>query len=279
MPDLSGLRAGDYDYMSYVGPPNQYDIMGATQFRLLCTLGLRANHYLLDFGCGSLRAGKFFINYLDENRYFGIDPNDWLISDSIRKQIGEDLVKIKKPKFDSNSEFRTDIFPVQFDFIVAQSIFSHAGTELVRKALTNFSHSLKDTGMIAATFVERWKEDHQGAGWVYPGCVFYRRSTVCRIARETGLYATKIPWYHPRQSWFLFTKQKRLLPRGKMRRHLKGVILYEPEFSESWKLSARVFNGSRRFAKGILHEDAQEKIKKMQLFKAMKRLILGRLRG
>ncbi|MHC4422967.1 MAG: hypothetical protein ACYS1E_20600, partial [Planctomycetota bacterium] len=59
------LRAGAEHYMAYVGPPDRYDLMGASQFRLLCTLGLRAPHRLLDFGCGSLRAGRLFIPYLN----------------------------------------------------------------------------------------------------------------------------------------------------------------------------------------------------------------------
>src|ERR1700722_19889133 len=63
--EIAQLRPGDPHYMAYVGPPTHYDFMGATQFRLLCALGLRAHHTLLDFGCGSLRAGRFFLTYLD----------------------------------------------------------------------------------------------------------------------------------------------------------------------------------------------------------------------
>src|SRR5687768_5060480 len=97
--DLSKLKAGDRHYMAYVGRPTQYDFMGATQFNLLCTLGLRANHNLLDVGCGSLRAGRLFIMYLDENRYFGTEPNEWLIEDAIKNQVGTDLIRLKKPQF------------------------------------------------------------------------------------------------------------------------------------------------------------------------------------
>ena len=35
------LRAGSEHYRAYVGPPKQYDFMGATQFALLFLLGLR----------------------------------------------------------------------------------------------------------------------------------------------------------------------------------------------------------------------------------------------
>ena len=87
--DVSKLKPGDFHYKAYVGAPAQYDFMGATQFRLLCTLGLRVNHCLLDFGCGSLRAGRLFINYLDEQKYYGIEPNKWLIEDAINNQVGK----------------------------------------------------------------------------------------------------------------------------------------------------------------------------------------------
>ncbi len=39
--DAQRLRPGGAHYMAYVGPPRQYDYMGATQFRLLAALGLR----------------------------------------------------------------------------------------------------------------------------------------------------------------------------------------------------------------------------------------------
>ena len=103
--DISKLKPGDHDYMAYVGPPAQYDFMGATQFRLLCTLGLRAHHTLLDFGCGSLRAGRLIINYLDADKYFGIDPNKWLIEDCVVNQHGNDIIRIKKKRFDYNDDY------------------------------------------------------------------------------------------------------------------------------------------------------------------------------
>jgi hypothetical protein len=58
------LRPGAEHYMAYVGPPDQYDLMGASQFGLLVTLGLRDTHRVLDFGCGSLRLGRQLIPYV-----------------------------------------------------------------------------------------------------------------------------------------------------------------------------------------------------------------------
>src|SRR6476660_5378603 len=116
---------------AFVGPPEEYDFMGATQFRLLTTLGLREHNSLLDFGCGSLRAGRLFIPYLLPGRYFGLDPNKWLIDEAIDKELGRDIINLKRPTFRHEDDFRISQFKTSFDFIIAQSIFSHTGSDLI----------------------------------------------------------------------------------------------------------------------------------------------------
>lgn len=223
--DVSNLQAGDHHYMAYVGPPTQYDFMGATQFRLLCTLGLRSNHFLLDFGCGSLRAGRLFIPYLGKGRYFGIEPNKWLVEDGIRNEVGEDQIRMKEPTFRHNDDFTVGDMDVQFDFIVAQSIFSHSGMDIVSRSLASFRGALKQQGIVAATFVEA-DSDTKGNGWVYPGCVHYRPSTLLRLGEDAGLLVTRIPWFHPRQTWYLFAKEKNRLPGDLMHCYLSGAVLF-----------------------------------------------------
>ncbi len=234
---MADLKPGDPHYRAYVGPPEQYDFMGATQFRLLCTLGLRARHRVLDFGCGSLRAGRLIMSYLDPARYFGIEPNAWLIEEAVARQLGEDLVRIKAPRFDHNDRFDTAVFGCRFDFIVAQSIFSHTGPDLVRAGLRSFAASLEPRGIIAATFIEG-DEDCDENGWFYAGQpnnrrVTYRPATIQAFAREAGLQVRAIPWYHPRQSWYLMATDPSRLPGDEMMKHLSGAVLFDPAFSAS----------------------------------------------
>lgn len=258
--DPSNLSAGDHHYKAYVGPPGQYDFMGATQFRLLCTLGLRARHDLLDCGCGSLRAGRLFINYLEPGHYCGIEPNQWLIEESIRNEVGDDLIRIKKPRFDHNSDFAAGIFGQQFDFIIAQSIFSHTGEDLLTPALRNFKAALKPRGLIAATFVEGLR-NFSGEGWVYPDCVTFRPARIRKLAREAGLAAVRIPWYHPRQTWYLLAHDKSRLPSCLMMKNLTGSVLFDPEFSESYKWTGKITHFAKHYAREILPKSAVTALK------------------
>jgi SAM-dependent methyltransferase len=236
--------------------------MGATQFRLLCTLGLRAGHSLLDFGCGSLRAGRFFLIYLDEAKYCGVEPNQWLIDEAIQNQIGLDLIRIKKPRFDHNTDFVVDVFAQKFDFILAQSIFSHTSSSLTTLALRNFHDVLTDDGLIVATFVEGLI-DFQGEGWIYPSCVNYRQETIQSFAEQADLHAIRIPWYHPRQSWYILAKCKDRLPTAAMLPYLTGAVLLDPEFVESWKPHQQTMNKLSRSIIQTIPPGMRRTIKKL----------------
>ena len=231
---IGNLESIEAFSQAFVGPSSQFDFMGATQFSLLWSLGLRSCHYLLDFGCGALRAGRFFIQYLQKGRYFGIEPNRWLIEEAIKHQLGEDTIRLKKPVFDHNDRFCVEVFGIDFDFILAQSIFSHTGSDLIIQVLNNFKRSLKEDGLIVCTFVEG-DEDFVGSGWIYPEIVRYKPETIHSFAQSAGLFIRRLKWYHPRQSWFLLAKDKRRLPDPKAVELLSGIVLYEPEFEEGWK--------------------------------------------
>src|SRR5213083_514418 len=128
-----GLKPGDSHYRAYVGPPEDYDLIAAMTFNLLTTLGLRQHHSLIDIGCGSLRIGRLLIPYLNEGNYFGLEPNEWLVDEGIKRELGEALVRIKRPTFFFSDSPETVIrAKLSFDFALAQSIFSHCRLDLFR---------------------------------------------------------------------------------------------------------------------------------------------------
>jgi SAM-dependent methyltransferase len=199
-----GLKPGDPQYRAYVGPPEDYDLVAAMAFNLLTTLGLRQHHSLLDIGCGSLRIGRLLIPYLNRGEYFGVEPNEWLVDEGIRRELGETLVQIKRPTFFfSDSPDTISQAKMSFDFVLAQSIFSHCGLDLIQAWLSAISRSLAQDGVLVATFLIG-EQDCEQTGWIYPDCVNYRPATLERAANEVNLGFEILDWKHPRQMWALF---------------------------------------------------------------------------
>src|SRR5215831_7006759 len=182
-----GLKPGDPQYRAYVGPPADYDLVAAMAFNLLTTLGLRQDHSVLDIGCGSLRIGRLLIPYLNQGKYFGIEPNEWLVDEGISRELGETLVQIKRPIFFfSDSPETIAQAGTAFDFALAQSIFSHCGLDLIKGWLSAISRSLARDGALVATFLIG-EEDSARRGWIYPECVNYRPTTLQREAEDVNL--------------------------------------------------------------------------------------------
>lgn len=205
-PDLlaSGMKAGDNHYKAYVGPPENYDIGGFTQFSLLVNLGMRQQHNLLDVGCGSLRGGKLFLAYLLPKHYCGIEPNEWLVKEGIENEIGNDMVQIKEPVFVYDDNFALSAFDRNFDFIMAQSIFSHASVSQIKLCLGEAKKVLTESGIFAASYVQG-KENYEGEDWVYPGLVTYTPEYMESLAVEQGLVCKHLKWNHPnRQTWVAY---------------------------------------------------------------------------
>lgn len=212
------LGPGAEHYRAYVGPPDQYDFMGATQLALLFMLGLREEHHLLDVGCGSLRAGRLMMQFLMPGRYVGIEPNSWLWKQAISKEIGEDVVRIKAPLLIEDDSFSFSTIGRAFDFVVFQSILSHTAADLVDTPLREACKVLKDDGQVLFTVLDeatpafkRLPTSEQETGWVYPGCVTFTQADIVSRCSVAGLLVQRLPWYHPRQSWYRAVRDASLL--------------------------------------------------------------------
>lgn len=193
-------------YRSFVGPPTLYDILGALQFNLLIFLGLREYHFLLDIGCGSLRAGRLFIPYLLPGHYFGVEPEKWLVKEGIKNELGEDIIKIKKPVFSYDENFNFSVFNKKFDFILASSVFTHTSKWQIEKCLFEAKKIMKPNSIFCATFYEGNK-NYKGKKWLkYPSLAVYTLDFMKEIIKNQGLNCNLIEWFHPLgQKWIIIT--------------------------------------------------------------------------
>lgn len=198
------------DYRAYVGPPADYDLIARNAFCLLSRLDLRAHHRLTDIGCGSLRIGRLLIPYLDSGMYTGVEPNQWLVEEGIEKEVGNDQVRIKAPVF----HFRSDAqgIPAHSQrWVLAHSIFSHTGPDLLDFWLKEMAEILSPEGSLVATFIQCAKDtaittDTAINGWFYPDATHYSWMTIESTCAQRGLRARLLDWPHPRQSWFVATR-------------------------------------------------------------------------
>jgi SAM-dependent methyltransferase len=201
-----------FQHRAFVGQPQRYDVAAASQFALLFLLGLREHHRLLDFGCGSLRLGRLAIPYLAPDRYFGVEPETRLVEAGFEHELGQDARTLKRPRFDDNRDWRADVFGEQFDFIIAQSVFSHVGEGPAARGLAAFAGSLAPGGLIVANWLLGPERSVDTAEWVYPECVAFSPERVAGLAVSAGLRIRACPWPHPALSWFVMARNEADLP-------------------------------------------------------------------
>jgi len=200
----------DFDYREYVGKGHRrkYDLFSAHQFILLFQLGLREYHRVLDIGCGSLRAGKLLIPYLMEGNYYGIEPNESVLNTGIEKEIGWDLVRIKKPHFSHDSNFELGEFGCDFDFVLAHSIFTHCSKRQIEKCLMSLGEVMRGDSLFFGTFMEG-KSDYSGSEWEYPECVTYTEGFIIDAAKTFGFIYERLEYVHVNghQTWFKLIRE------------------------------------------------------------------------
>ena len=157
-----------------------WEQLGILQRDFLISQGLRPQHKLLDIGCGSLRAGVPLTHYLDPHNYYGIDISASLLQAGYEQEI---LPQGLGNKLSQASLHVTQVFEapfgVQFDFGLAQSVFSHLSLDYFAQCLAALAGQFASGGSIFATFFE---------------------GTGPQIARPDGIitYADRDPFHFPR---------------------------------------------------------------------------------
>jgi SAM-dependent methyltransferase len=195
-----------------------WDEIGRLQFDYLVSQGLAPHHRLLDVGCGSLRGGVHFIAYLDPDRYSGVDRSAELIEAGLHDELSATLREDKRPQFLVTQEFAFAALGRQFDYALAQSVFTHLPFAAISQCLHNLSQVLIPDGRFYATCFEAgdmsqerveipsWYEAQRryyDQGWYY-----YSRERFHAAAQSAGLRMTYIgEWGHPRgQRMLCFTQ-------------------------------------------------------------------------
>ena len=143
------------DYKSFVGPLMLWDVDGKLQLDFLSQKGLRPNSTMLDMGCGSLRFGQHAVQYLEAERYFGIDVNSQVLtlgydelSTSLRRKLPRDHLLVTS-HYDA-SHWGSN----RFDFAISASLWTHLSLSEIERCLVGVKGGMRKGGRFYASFFE-----------------------------------------------------------------------------------------------------------------------------
>ena len=195
------------NHRNFVGPEAKFDEIGMHQFKVMTKTGLKVTDNLLDLGCGAMRGGKFLLKYLDAKGYHGIEPNKALLKKGLFAEVAEKLAREKKPNFKFNDNFNLAIFEKEFDFILAQSIFSHAAPGQITGCLRSAYKALTSGGKFVFNYA-KGGSDYTGKTWVYPNAARYTELRMFEYVRKAGFSIEENNFKHPNGlTWIVAKKQ------------------------------------------------------------------------
>lgn len=193
-------------------PASDLPTTPALPFSLLSLLGLREGAYLLELISDSAPTGLLLVPFLQPNHYYAIDYLENTTADTITASLGVELMGLKQPRFARNQDFNLDCFETDasFDFILAPTLFRHAGPTQIRHCLASVRHLLKPTGLFVAAFDEVTTDNYRDE-WIYPNLNYYCWATLGFLCAESRLHSRKLAWPHTNQTWFVATLDLRRL--------------------------------------------------------------------
>ena len=160
--------------------------IGQLQFDYATSHGLKPDMRMLEIGCGNLRAGRLFIDYLEPGNYYGIDISPDILL-SAQDTIATCGLQAKLPRLTLVRDLRLAFLPDrQFDFVHAHSVFSHSPIEVIDECFEHVGRVMTADGFFDFTFDRTKGAEHQ----VLHEDFYYRTETLIALAAKHGLTGT-----------------------------------------------------------------------------------------
>jgi SAM-dependent methyltransferase len=160
--------------------------IGKLQFDYLTGHGLTRDDRLLDLGCGNLRAGWRFIEWLEPDRYTGVDISPEIVIEANRTIVERGLQE-KRPEIRLFDGLDLRFLPAgAFDVVHAHSVFSHTPPEVVTTLLSEAYRLLKPGGFFDFTY--NLSETDETWGFLAED-YYYPIEVIIGMATEAGFTA------------------------------------------------------------------------------------------
>jgi hypothetical protein len=172
---------------------------------------------LLDFGCGALRLGYWFVRFLDPDRYCGLEPVPEMLGPGLKYALRAEIIDAKRPRFSNDADCNMSSFGVKFDYVVARSILTHTTPAMLREILRQFANNSNEDALLLASYwdnADPFPTDAENgdelplSDWRFVPLLKYSFETLERWASEFGLsaqQATTRPKINS-QTWVRFAR-------------------------------------------------------------------------
>ena len=178
---------------------------GQLQYRYLIDNGLERHYQMLEIGCGNLRAGWRFIEFLDAGHYTGIDISPEILL-AAQETVVERELQQKRPVMMLAHGIGLDALPADwFDVAHAHSVFSHTPLSVIEGYLAGLRRVLKPSGFFDFTY-----NSTEGEEWNFlEEDYYFSLDALTRAAARHGFDLTPMTgWKHKQdkvrlrpQSW------------------------------------------------------------------------------
>ena len=212
---LSESEIQSQKHRDFIG--GMWSEIGQLQFNFMLEQGLQPEHKILDIGCGCLRGGIHFIDYLNAGNYYGLDINASLI-EAAQREVKQAQLEEKNPNLLVSEQFAINQFQQQFEFMLSVSLFSHLPMNIIIRCLSAVQKNLAAEGKYFSTFFIAPHSAHIAPINHHPSPIItnydcdpfhYSIEEISFMAHVAGLEATLIgDWNHPRHQQMVSFTQK-----------------------------------------------------------------------
>lgn len=130
----------------------RWEEIGRLQFDFMVANGLAPTSTLLDVGCGALRGGLHFVDYLDDGNYYGIDINKSLLKAGEQELRSAGLNK--QVHLHRTDQFDASGFNTQFDFGISVSLLTHLPANHIIYCFMQMRRVMHEASRFYFTFYE-----------------------------------------------------------------------------------------------------------------------------
>ena len=142
---------------------------GVGLFRKIVALGLKPDHTLADYGCGTLRIGVHAMAYLEPGHYWGLEVSQDFLDEG-RELIGPELIEEKRPHLHAISpQSVAEAAAASPDMVISTKVFNHVHPDELATYFHNIMQLVGSSGK--AYITGKWSEgeivQHKARSWTH----------------------------------------------------------------------------------------------------------------